>query len=269
MEYVAAEGVCKQLVHRFGGTGSSVVEPYFDPTTSIGATAAVEGTDLSITASINSTRRSYSAAEWAAYTFATYDSIDESTEATKQYHTHAHGYSQAVKLEKKIIATFASFTTLKVTATSTSGLNWGTIAAARTLLEGGTTPAPKPYSFVCHPNQWFYFAKNAAFNQNTTYGLGPTALSDTVQRKYLVASLVGEVNVFQSAHIAVNATSYGLMFSKDAIGLFVPRDMTLKMDEDISKRGYEIVSTLKSGARARVLGYGCLVKALATAPSAT
>lgn len=251
---IAATGVMKSLVHKFEGTGLYVTEPYFDKTAYAG-TAGTEGTALTATemTELTTTRRVYDSAEWVFYTHETDKSMNEASEGVRSFHAEAHGFAHAKKLELKCLATFASFTNT-ITATSTSGLTWAKVAAGRVLLEGGVSPAPKPYSLVVSPNAWYYFTVGQTTNSN----YGPTGtLADSLQQKYRIGSIVGGIDVYESAFIttAASKATCGL-FSKDAIGLYVPQDFKMEAQHEVLKRGYDIVSTLDAGARVRRPAHG-------------
>lgn len=261
---ITQNGVMKSLVNRVSGVGSSYTEPYFDPTTASVA-VATEGTDFSTNSQITSTRRSYTASEFIVMSFMTDQSVREAVEPTKQFHAETHGYAHAANLETKLLSTFASFSNT-ITATSTSGLTWAKIAAARTKLENIPKMAPKPYSLVLSPDGFYYFAQSMVGNSN--YGPVGT-LADSIQQKYAVASLVGGVNVYQTSHLTATSAQVCGMFSKAAINMFVPADSDYRVEEqrDASKRGYELISTQTFGRRIRVASYGVKMTVYAKSPS--
>lgn len=270
---MAAEGVCKALVHDFGrGDGYQVSEPVWDYSSYAG-TSASEGVKITATqrTSLSTTRRIYTASEWAFYTQETYDSMDEASESVREFHANAHGHAHAEKMECRILQTFNSFTTHTIAATASTGLTWGHISAARTKLEMSQTPAPKPYYLVVTPNVWHYFVKNTA--QNSSYGPVGT-VADQLMQKYHIGSLVGGVEVFWTPYdlsasvlVTTNATTRCAMFTKAAIGLFIPRQYRFEAQKEVRERGYDLVSTLKSGARVRTLAWGVRIKATGTTPS--
>lgn len=268
--YIAKTGVMKTLVTPLTGTGNSFVEPYFDPTQTPGTTTALqtvaEGTDITALSSVTATRRTYTATEYQLMSFMTDKSRQQSLESVKTFHSDVHGYQHAANLEGKLLACLASATS-SIVATSSTGLTWAKVAASRSLLEKQVLAAPKPYALVISPEQFYWFA--AAMVTNANYG--PTGtLADSIQQKYAVASLVGGVNVFQSSYFtATSGYQKAGMFSKPAIGLFIPTgsDYTMETQRDASKRGDEIVSTFNFGARIRIPGYAVGVHAKSTTPS--
>jgi hypothetical protein len=275
MRIVAAEGVMKARVHNFGrGDGYQISEPVWDYSSYAG-TARTETQDLSAShrTSLATTRRIYTSSEWDFYTTETYDSMDEASESMREFHANAHGHAHAEHLEILGLKTFASFTTHTVAATASTGLTWGKVSAARTKLEMSQTPAPKPYSLIVNPNVWYYYAQNTA--QNATYGTIGAQAADIMGSKYHLGSLMGGVEVFYTPYdvnnagalVTTNATTRCAMFSKDAIGLFMPRDFRFEAQKEVLKRAYDLVSSLKAGFRVRNVGWGVLIKATGTTPS--
>ena len=268
LTYIARTGVMKNLVTKVGGTGYQLWEPYFDPTASGAVAVGTEGTDVTTKTSLTTTRRLYTAAEYVKFTIMTDRSVNQAAENVKTFHAESHGYEHAAKLETTLLACLASGTST-VTATSTTGLSWAKVAAARTLLEGITKAAPKPYALVLSPAQWYWFA--AALTPNSTVPIAAGSISDSVQKQYHLTSLVGGVNVYESSYFTASATGYQKagMFSKSAINLFMPTgsDYKLEAQRDATMRGTELVSTMLYGGRIRVPSYCVTVNARSVTPS--
>ena len=270
-QYYTQTGVMRRLVTPQTGVGYQLVEPYLDPT-QVSTAAATEGTEAAATTVISATRRTYTASERYTWTKLTDRSEKESQESVKAFHSESHGYAHAAYVETQLLGCLASGTST-VTATSATGLTWAKLAAARTLLEApaasATRPAPKPYSLVISPAQWYWFAKQ--LTPTSTIPVAAGSISDQVQQKYHVTSLIGGVDVYQSSYFTASATGYQKagMFSKAAIGLFVPNglDYTLEAQRNAKLRGFELVGTTTFGARIRVPSYCVTVAATSTTPS--
>jgi hypothetical protein len=263
--YIAQEGVMKTLVTRRTGKGTSIVEPYFDPTATAGPTVGTEGTDYTTNRAITTTRRTYNASEWVMRTIMTDKSVRQGLESIKEFHSKTHGFEHASNLETKLLANLASFTTT-ITATSTSGLTWAKVAAGRANLENVPLSAPKPYNLVMSADGFYYFAASMVGNAN--YGPVGT-MADSIQQKYAVATLVGGVNLYQSSYFTQATTQKAGMFSKDSIMLFIPNDeeYRIESERDASLRAYELVSTFTHGSRVRVPSYGVTMNIYAKEPS--
>ena len=265
-KYMAQAGVCKALVTPVGvgAKGRSVTEPYWDPTSRNG-TAATEGTKFTAFTSYVNTTRSYTETEWAEGTIITYDDVEDGKESVRDEHARAHSLVHAKKVEKKIVATFASFTTNAVVATSTSGLTYAKIQAAKTKIKSQAQAFDGPFSLVVNGPVYYYTQNN--LTQNSNYGpLG--SLGDKLLDSYYAGSIGNDVRVFYSDLGITSATNtVCAMFEKGAIGLFMPRPFQLEVDKDIELRGYKLVSTHRAGARVRLEKAGCKITAYGVSPS--
>jgi len=264
-KYFAHEGVMKNLVTEVGKgqKGSSVVEPYLDPTSRAG-TAATEGTDFTGFSTYVPTTRTYTATEWAEGTILSYDDIDEAQESMMDEHARVHGIVHAVKLEKKLVACFGSFTSSITATVASTGLTIAKIAAAKATLEGKVQQFGGPYNLVITPNVSYNLFSN--MTQNSNYGV-QGSLGDAFLDKYHQGTVLGDIRVFQTNGITAATTVKCGLFIKEAIALFMPRPYTFKTEENISYRGYELVSTHKAGARVRLAAAGVNITALGANPS--
>lgn len=269
-EYFAQTGVMKALVTKLTGVGTQFEEPYFDPTATSGVASTTEGTDYSTLREVTTTRRTYTASEWIMMSFMTDQSRKMSLESVKEFHSKTHGYEHGYNLESKLLGTFASFTTSVTATNSTNGLTWAKIAAARTRLEDIAKSAPKPYSLVTSADAWYYFAAGTTGGAaGSPYYVSGGTVADALQQKYYVSSLIGGINCYQTSGLTATSLQNCGLFSKDAIGLFMPSDLDYRLEtqRDASKRGDELVSTMTYGARVRVPTYGIKVVAYASQPS--
>lgn len=271
-KFMAHKGVMKGLVTPVGvgQKGSSVTEPYWDPTSRTG-TAATEGHLFTAFSSYVPTTRSYTESEWAEGTVLTYDDVEDAKESVRDEHSRAHGLVHAKKVEQKLTAVFASFTTNTITATASTGLTYAKIRAAVTKVKSQSQAFDGPFNLVVNDNVYSYTQAN--LTQNAQYGpLG--SLGNKLLDAYYAGNIGNDVRVFYSnlgipvptTGTAQAATVCGL-FTKDAIGLFMPRDFLLKVDENIKLRGYELVSTHRAGARVRLEKAGCQITAYGVSPS--
>lgn len=266
-KFMAHKGVMKGLVTPVGvgQKGSSVTEPYWDPTSRTG-TGATEGEKFTAFTSYKPTTRSYTETEWAEGTILTYDDVEDAKESVRDEHSRMHGLVHAKKVESKCTAVFASFTTNTITATnSTNGLNYAKVRAAVSKIKAQSQAFDGPFNLVV--NDYVYYYTQKSLTQNTNYGpLG--SLGDKLLDAYYAGNLGNDVRVFYSnlGITAATSTTCGL-FTKDAIGLFMPRDFLLKVDEDIELRGYKLVSTHRAGARVRLEKAGVKITAYGVAPS--
>lgn len=262
-KYMQHKGVMKALVTPvgLGAKGSSVTEPYWDPTARNG-TAATEGTKFTAFTSYLPTTRSYVETEWAEGTILTYDDVEDGKESVRDEQSRMHGLVHAKKVEKKCTDVFASFSTNAVIATATTGLTYAKIRAAVGKIKAQAQAFDGPFNLVVNDNVFYYTHTN--LTQNSNYGpLG--SLGDNLLDAYYAGNIGNDVRVFYSnLGISNGSTTTGTntvcgLFTKEAIGLFMPRDFMLKVDEDIELRGYKLVSTHRAGARVRLEKAGCKI----------
>jgi len=265
-KYMAQTGVMKKLVTEVGKgqKGSSVTEPYWDPTARAG-TAGTEGERFSAFTSYKSSTQSFTETEWVEGTRLTYDDVEDASESVRDEHARMHGLVHAKKIEQKLCAVFASFSTNAITATSTSGMTYGKIMAARAKVVSQAQAFTGPFSLVVNDNVWYY--TQADLTQNSNYG-PRGSLGDKLLDRYYAGNIGPDIRTFIS-NLGITAATNTVcgLFIKDAIGLFIPRPFMLKVDEDIKLRGYELVSSHRAGARRRLEKAGCKITAYGVAPS--
>lgn len=262
-DYLGKTGVCKKLVTAIGvgSSGSSVTEPYFDPTGESVGTAS-EGVDYTTFATYVPTKRTYTATESIKATFITDENVEDSRESYRDDQAIMHSYVHAKALELQITACFASFTS-QINATATGGLTIAKLALAKATLRDKVQEFSGPYNYVGDEA-----ANLQLFNTLTSVSnvgvLG--SLGDSLLDKYHTNTLLGDINCYTSGHWNVTATSYHItgLFTKQAIGLWVPRDFRMKTQENISLRATELVSTMRSGARVRLAPAGVGIKVAKT-----
>ena len=251
MKYMAQEGVLKGTVTPVGvgAKGNKVTEPVWDPTAKTG-TAGTEGSRFTAYGSYVSATQSFTAVERLFGTILTYNDIEDASESVREEHARAHGIVHAVELEKQIAAVFGSFTTQTVTATNaTTGLTLPHVAKAKAKLKGQAKAHVGPFNLAINDVVQYYLWNSLTHQSN----YGPVgSLGDKLLDKYYAGTLLGDVRAFYSnAGIVAGTTVTCGLYEKGAIGLFMPRAMLMKTDEDIDLRGYKLLSSRRSGARKR------------------
>lgn len=265
---MVAEGVCKKLVTPVGvgQKGNKVTIPFWDPTSRNG-TSGTEGNEFTNFTSYNSATREYTSAEWIEGTKLSYNDFEDSSESVRDEHARMHGIVHGKKIEKKITACFASFTTNAIVATSAAGLTIQKLAAAKALLEGQVNSFGGDPALVLNSNVWYRLA--VGLTNNVNYGVLGT-LGDKVLDKYYQGRVLDVPVYITKTGISTVGTgttvSCGL-FYKDAIGMFMPRDFTLKQEESVALRGYKIVSSHRMGARVHLEKAGVKILTLGSAPA--
>lgn len=244
--------LCKPVGN--GYKGNSIQMPYWDPSGAL-ATTATEGTDLTSSTAILNSSIYFTSAEYAIRSLHTYNVLEDATEDVKNQIANYHGVGHANKMEQTLLALFPNFTP-KVTASNATGMTMGTVAKSRALLDAKVAQVPKPYNMVVHPYAWLTLFNSMTDNAN--YGVkGSTG--DEILDKFYMTTLLGDVRGFQSNHFTINSTTDDVtcgMFANDAIGLWIPRDYQMKIDDDISLRAYEIVSSQRFGGKVLFPNFG-------------
>lgn len=234
-----------------GAKGSSVTEPYFDPT-SLSVTTASEGVDFASFSTHKPTTRSYTATESVFATYLTYDNVEDATESYRDEQARAHAYVHAKNVEAKIAACFASFTS-SITAT-TSGMTVEKVAVAKETLANKAQMFDGPFTLAVPAAGELDIFQNLT-NVSNVGVLG--SLGDKVLSTGSIPVILGDVAVRRTGGITVSATNCTCgLYIKDAIGLWVPRDYKFVTEENATLRAHELVSSMRSGARVRLAAAG-------------
>lgn len=143
------------------------------------------------------------------------------------------GMAIASKIETSMVGLFDNLTTGTVGAAG-SLLTWAYFYAMLTNLRAAK--APMPYSFVCHPYQWYQLGKAVAAGATVTNN---PALQNAVGGQFYVGSVSG-VNIYTTANITSGSSCYTGMFSPQAMALDMRRAPRLEWERDASRRGWEL-----------------------------
>lgn len=262
--------IMRHLVEQVGQgkKGNQVDISFWNPNTTA-VSALTEGTAIVSTVSLFNATASITATEFGWRTIYTYDDIERANDDIPAQHAKRHGEAHGMKLEKNLLACLSSFTGT-MTATSTTGVTLGTLAGAKTKLLAKTTEVDGGFQYVTHPNAWLTTFKSEA--QGANFGVRGD-LGNDLLNKFVVTTLLGDINVYQSNHFTISTTAnagYPVrcgMFVKPAIKLWIERDFTMKSEEDIDLRGYKIVSTTKNGCKAVHTGEGVKIVAYCGTPA--
>ncbi len=115
----------------------------------------------------------------------------------------------------------------------------GYIAAAVSQLKGQSEPVPEPYVAVFHP-----YTLNGIIDQLTVPSTNltfPDALSLPMLKEYWAGQeRLYKVNIFGDGNIATGASAYGAVFAPEAFIYLVGWEPENWVEEDKSRRGWEI-----------------------------
>jgi len=175
------------------------------------------------------------------------------------------GQGMALKVDQDIAALFTGFSN-----TVGSG---GTDVSVDTMFQAAAklrnNKAPGPYYCVLHPYQ-AYSLKKQLTNAGATMSHNLSDVGNTALAQGFVGMIAG-INIFESTVIGGNSASstgtgnyYGAVFSQDAIGYMLKRNMRVENQRDASLRATEIVGSMAYGVSEIFDQYGVAVIGNAT-----
>jgi N4-gp56 family major capsid protein len=175
------------------------------------------------------------------------------------------GQGMALKVDQDIAALFTGFSN-----TVGSG---GTDVSVDTMFQAAAklrnNKAPGPYYCVLHPYQ-AYSLKKQLTNAGATMSHNLSDVGNTALAQGFVGMIAG-INIFESTVIGGNSASstgtgnyYGAVFSQDAIGFMLKRNMRVENQRDASLRATEIVGSMAYGVSEIFDQYGVAVIGNAT-----
>lgn len=154
--------------------------------------------------------------------------------AVQQDATLELGKGMGSKVDVDLVGLFSSLTCGTVGGTSTD-FTWAQYFAALTKLRAAY--APLPYVCVLHPHQ--FHCLGTAVAPGVTVTNAPTLQNEIVQR-WFVGNAAG-VDIYLDGNITDGtATTYGAMFSRNAIALDWRRAPRIEIERDASRRGFEL-----------------------------
>jgi hypothetical protein len=147
------------------------------------------------------------------------------------------GESMARKVDKDGLAMLDGFGN-EVGSTTTT-FTKGHLTAAVAQLEAA--PAPRPYSFVCHPYQSKIIMDQLAVTG--TYPITAGMSADWVKNYWKGTYMMFGVDVYADGNLTIDASSdaKGGVFSKSALAYVVSKEPAVERERDASLRAWELV----------------------------
>ena len=144
------------------------------------------------------------------------------------------GMAMSEKIDVDIFGDFNSMTGGTV-GTTGSALTWKYFFAMMTYLKA--KKAPKPWVFVCHPNQWYRLGSAASIGATVT---NQPELQNAFAKNFYIQTVAG-IDCYVSANMEASSTDYYAgMFSRSALAYDVRRAPRLEVERDASRRGWEL-----------------------------
>lgn len=170
------------------------------------------------------------------------------------------GEGIAKKMDQKVIAEFANFT-------NSLGAAGADLTAELIFKAVATLRAQSVYSpmyGVFHPSQTFAL-KRALANAGSANVPALSDAGNAALAEGFIGTIAG-VQLFESAAIAVdgNGDAVGGIFTRDALGVAMKRDLTIEAQRNAKARGDDLVAHMVMGAGALVPAYGVKIIANAT-----
>lgn len=260
-----------------GQKGTAVHWPYFDPTTIAGAIAtnnitATETQDITARYQLTGASRFIVSSEFGVQGFVTDTLLESGTFDFKGELSRQIGIGMATKLEKYLVQQMTVATGSPVvgfnkfsTASATTGLSYTKVAAAKAILDAALVQIEGTKNLVLTDYAYFQIAKGT---YSTTYAQAIAPYGEEVMRRWYITSMFGDIDVYRNNHLTTTATqSTNLMFVKDAVGLWTPRDLRVEPERDASKRGTELNATMRVGAKILIPAWGLRMPWYAPTPT--
>ena len=203
---------------------------------SLTAAAVSEASDLGNTA-VSTSKSDLTVSENGIMTTLTDLSRDASESDVVQDLGRLFGEAIAKKMDQDLTALFSGFS--QSVGSDGDDLTINTISQAVTKLRAAGVPGP--YYGVFNPEQTH--ALKASLT-NTFVDPNAGVLQNEAMQQGFVAKILG-VNIFETSNVVEDsATAYsGAIFSQDALGLAMMRDISIETQRDASLRATEIVAT--------------------------
>lgn len=242
--------IVRPLVREYNLTnqpGKTAQVPIY-PRLTTGALTSGEGTDASNT-QISTTTKSITTDEIAVMTTLTDTARDSAVEDVASSIGRIFGETLAKKVDEDLVSLFAG-ASQKVGDFSTE-LTPDLILQAVAKLRSNNVYGP--YHCVVSPNAAFNLKKvltNAGYSNS-----GGQALSD-IGNEALRSGFIGQVygvNIFESAIVGSDnvgdssSTSTAAVFTPEALGLALKKDITIETQRNASVRGEEVVASMTFG----------------------
>lgn len=267
------QGVMKNLVTVYSDTGGNKVSlPLWDATSGGAAIDKAEAVDYTEFAEYKNTKWEITPGKKVFGTKLTdeTDWFSAAGENIQDEHAAKHAREHAIALETALCGQFTNLTT---EVTAASGLTVALLMDTVTELEGTAYDVTGPYSLVMNSYQYKYLAKDMA-QQGISSNYGPVGpLADEVLKKYHVANVLGLANVFRTTTAAIpkgttttpgtTDVKYAGLFTKEALGLFIPVAYEFETDRDASAGVTELISRSVFGTAVRFAENGVKIKAKA------
>lgn len=152
--------------------------------------------------------------------------------------TRELGLAAADKVEGDLIGLLDNLTGGTV-GTANSAIVWGHVAAAIARARNANKSNAVPLACVIHGYQWQVLAKSASVAGATSLAQAP-GVTEEMTRRGFVSPFMGVPMYQVYASADADSDFYGGVFPRDAIAIDWRKPITIEIERDASRRGYEI-----------------------------
>lgn len=253
---------CRNLVtlYKLGSGEKQITVPKVGQMT---ATNLVDGVDITSSEAIGMTTTDLTAAEVGLKVILTDKLVRQEKPEMFRVVGRQMGDAMSRKVDEDLIALFDGFS--NAYGASGAGLNYRSFMALVSNMK--TLKAPRPYSFVHHPNAIYALSRDTS-RVGTSGGTIPRGFSEELLRDFFNFTL-DRVGIYDDGNITLGAASKGAMFSREALCLIESLSPTTERERDASLRATEIVVVSDYGVFELDDGYGIEAQYNSAAPSTT
>lgn len=219
-----------------------------------------ESDDLASQAFTPSVSQTLTPYEYGAQFFLTDQRLESDIYSVRQDAALELGRGMGSKVDTDLVGSFDNLTGGTVGAGGTD-MSWATFFSAITHMRAAY--APLPYVMVLHPYQWH--SLGTAIAPGVTVTNSP-AIQDEFVRRFFVGNVAG-VDIVLDGNITSGTSTFGAIFSRNAIALDWRRAPRIEPDRDPSRRGWELNLTAIYASGVWRPAYGVAINTAGTAPA--
>lgn len=214
-------------------------------------------TSQAFTPSVDQTLTPY---EYGAQFFITDQRVESDIYGIRQDAALELGRGLGQSVDTYLAGLFSSMTA-GTSGTGGSDMTWAVFFSALTKLRAAY--APQPYVAVLHPYQWY--SMGTAIAPGVTVTNSP-ALQDEFVRRFFVGNVAG-VDIILDGNITSGTSTFGGMFSRNALALDWRRAPRIEPERDASRRGIELNLSAIFAYGVWRPQYGVAINTAGTAPA--
>lgn len=219
-----------------------------------------ETDDLTAQAFTPSVHQTLTPYEYGAQFFLTDQRVDSDNWAVRQDAASELGAAMGSKVDSDLAGLFDELTGGTVGAAGTD-MSWANFFAGITRMRAAY--APLPYVMVLHPYQWHSLGTAVAPGVTVT---NSPALQDEIANRFFAGNVAG-VDIYLDGNITSGTSTFGAIFSRNAMALDWRRAPRIEPERDSSRRGWELNLSAVYAKGVWRPAYGIAINTAGTAPA--